>query len=142
MRVAGRVRSAWPASSVVMIATGVSERRALVSASAASAVSTCSGFGELAGGGDDVRRWHRERDVEVAVLEIELAGADVRLVIPALHVVVDGDARIPLRDLVERAVVSHAPAALRGHVEVPGEPRSSSAPGASGAARSTRIVVP
>ena len=78
-------------------------------------------IGEPAGRGDDVRRRHGEGDVEAAVLEIELAGADIRLVIPPFHVIVDGEARVPLRDLVEWSVVAHASGALRRHAEVPGK---------------------
>ena len=51
--------------------------------------------------------------------EIELAGTDVGLVIPAVHIVVHSQARIPLRDLVERAVVSHPSTALGRDVESP-----------------------
>src|SRR5450759_3550446 len=74
---------------------------------------------ELSGGGDDVRRRHCERDIEVAVFEIKLPRADVRLVVPAVDVVVNAEPRVPLRHLVERAIVPHASPALRRHVEVP-----------------------
>ena len=65
-------------------------------------------------------RRERERDIEVAVLEIELAGADVRQGVPAVHVVVHDQAGIPLADLVQpRADPSHAAAAVGRDREVP-----------------------
>src|SRR4029078_5467472 len=39
--------------------------------------------------------------------EVELALPEVWLCVPSAHVVVDGHARIPLSDLVQRAVASH-----------------------------------
>src|SRR6266508_3645556 len=59
---------------------------------------------------------HGDREVDVAVLEIELALAEVLLRVPAAHVVVDGEARIPLRDLVQPSLgellASHAVGAV------------------------------
>src|SRR5205085_12532904 len=46
-------------------------------------------------------------------------GTDVGLVVPAVDIIVDSQARIPLRDLVERAVVSHPSTALGRDVESP-----------------------
>src|SRR5205809_7770016 len=64
----------------------------------------------------DEPTWHGDRKVDVAVLEIELALAEVLLGVPAAHVVVDGEARIPLRDLVQPSLgellASHAVGAV------------------------------
>jgi hypothetical protein len=76
---------------------------------------------QFAGRGNDVRGGYRERDVELPVLEIELAGAYVRFVIPAVDVVVHRHARIPLRDLVKGPVVPHPAGTGRRHRERPGE---------------------
>ena len=76
---------------------------------------------QLARRRDDVRGRHYHRDIEVSVLEIELTGSDVWLVVPAVHIVVDGETRVPLRNLVERTVVPHSSATLWRHVESPGE---------------------
>ena len=43
-----------------------------------------------------------DADVELAEVVVELRGAEVELRVPAAEVVVDGDARVPLRRLVER----------------------------------------
>src|SRR5207244_13511858 len=55
----------------------------------------------------------------ISVLEIELALSQIWLCVPAPQVVVDADARIPLRDLVERLVAAHAIGAVLGDVEMP-----------------------
>ena len=69
--------------------------------------------------GDDVARGNGHREVVVAILEIELALPEVRLGVPSAQVVEDADTRIPLRELVERAVAPHAVGAVLGNVEVP-----------------------
>src|SRR3954466_6259725 len=74
---------------------------------------------QLPGCSDDVGCRDGERDVKVTVLQIELTGAYVRLVIPSPHIVVNGHARVPLRDLVERTIVAHASPTLRRDVEPP-----------------------
>ena len=70
-----------------------------------------------AAAGDGVAGRRGDGVVEVAVLEIELALAEVRIGVPAADVVVDRHARIPLRDLVERAVAPHPVGAVLGHAE-------------------------
>ena len=74
-----------------------------------------AGIEQHAGRAHDVGRRHREGDVEAPVLEIELAAADVRLVVPSAHVVVHRDARVPLAR------------ARRGSHRVPCAPRRSRA---------------
>ena len=78
-------------------------------------VSTSAGFWQRAGRGHDVAGRHRDGEVVVAVVEVELALAEVGLGVPAAHVVVDGDARIPLGELVQRAVAAHAVGAVLGN---------------------------
>src|SRR6266508_2672421 len=71
---------------------------------------------QTAGACYDEPTWHGDRKIDVAVLEIELALAEVLLRVPAAHVVVDGEARIPLRDLVQPSfgelLASHAVGAV------------------------------
>src|SRR6266536_3504098 len=80
---------------------------------------------ERAGGGDDVAARHGDRDVEIAVLEIELALPQVLLGVPAAYVVVDRHPRIPLGDLVQPAarvlLAAHAVGAVLGDLEVVGD---------------------
>src|SRR5258706_5079525 len=72
--------------------------------------------GQLPGAGDNEAARYGDRKVDVAILEIELALAEVLLAVPAAHVVVDGEARIPLRDLVQPSfgelLASHAVGAV------------------------------
>ena len=70
-----------------------------------------------AAAGDGVAGRRGDAVVDVAVLEVELALAEVRIGVPAADVVVDGHARVPLRDLVERAVAPHAIGAMLGNAE-------------------------
>ncbi len=58
---------------------------------------------ELARAGDDPVRRDSHRIIEIAVLEIEFLG-EVGQRVPAAKVVVDGHARVPLGDRVDRAV--------------------------------------
>ena len=64
---------------------------------------------------------HGDRDVEVAVLEVELALAQVLLGVPAAHVVVHGEPGVPLRDLVEPSagepLAAHAVGPMLRHLE-------------------------
>ncbi len=59
--------------------------------------------------------------LDVAVLEVKLAGTQVREGIPALDVVIDAHARVPLRDFVNHAVLGfqrpHAVGAILGDFE-------------------------
>ena len=131
------------ASSAVMICTTVG------GCAARSSRSICDGrqhFGavlEHAASRDDVAGGNRDGVVDVAVLEIELALAEIRIGVPAAHVVVDGHARIPLRDLVERAVAAHAVGAVLGNDErvLHADGRACRRAAASGASRSMRIIV-
>ena len=72
-------------------------------------------------GGDDEATRHGDRKVDVAVLEIELSLAEVLLGIPAAHVVVDGETRIPLRDFVQptlgELLAPHAVGAVLGNLK-------------------------
>src|SRR5207249_3219948 len=52
---------------------------------------------------DDEAARHRDRDVEIAVLEVELALTEVLFGVPPAHVVVHREPRVPLRDLVQPA---------------------------------------
>ena len=70
-------------------------------ARARSAVSTSFGFCELARAGDDHVRRHGHRIIEVAIFEIEFL-REVGQRVPAAKVVIDGHARIPLGDRVDR----------------------------------------
>src|SRR3989449_5805933 len=57
-----------------------------------------------------------ERHVEVTILEVELAGADIGQRIPPVHVVVHDQARVPLADLVQaRSDPPHSAPAVRRH---------------------------
>ena len=76
---------------------------------------------ERAGRPHDVCCRECERDVEASVVQVELAAPDVRLVVPAAYVVEHRHARIPLRDLVERAVPSHSARAVFRDRGVPGD---------------------
>ena len=110
-------RRAAPASSAAMTCTTLGDF------AARSSRSICGGGEDLrpvlqhAAAGDDVPRGHGDGVVDVAVLEIELSLPEVLVGVPAAHVVVDGHARIPLRDLVQRAVATHAVGAVLGDVE-------------------------
>ena len=79
------------------------------------------GIRQTAGACDDEAARYGDRKVDVAVLEIELALAEVLLGVPAAHVVVNGDARIPLRDLVQPSFgelfASHAVGAVLGNLK-------------------------
>src|SRR4029077_9776221 len=77
------------------------------------------GIRELSGSGNDVRPGDSQRHIKVAVLQVELARTDVRLVIPTVNIVIDDHPRVPLRHLIERTVVSHASPTLRRDIEVP-----------------------
>src|SRR5438552_214178 len=125
---AGRV-AAWPTSFFAMMATVESEPSACASRARCAAVSTSSGLvnrpvpatmkprGTVMASSisstatsispspchDEAAR-HGDGEIDVAVLEIELALAEVLLAVPAAHVVVDGHARVPLRDLVQPAL--------------------------------------
>src|SRR5437660_833505 len=69
---------------------------------------------------DEKARGERERDVEVAVFQVKLARPDVGERVPAVHVVVYDQARVPLADLVEaRADAPHPPAAVGRDGKVP-----------------------
>ena len=80
-----------------------------------------SGVLECTGRGHEKAARHRDGDVEVTVLEVELALAEVLLRVPAAHVVVDRHARVPLRDLVQPAagelLPSHAVGSVLRHFE-------------------------
>ena len=71
--------------------------------------------------GHEVCRRYRERDVKAPVLEIELARADVRLVVPAADIVEHREPRVPLGHLIKRPVMTHASGAHRRHAEMPRE---------------------
>ena len=77
------------------------------------------GIEEPAGGRDDIASGYRHVHVELAILQVELARADVGLVVPSLHVIIDRDAGIPLPQLVKRPVVPHPAGAVGRHREVP-----------------------
>ena len=113
--------SARPASSAVMMATGVDERRARASLARWVSRQDLGRIAQHASRADDVVRRYGQRYVETAVLEVELSSADVGLVVPAAHVVVDRHARIPLSELVERAVATHAARPVVGHREAPAD---------------------
>ena len=66
---------------------------------------------------DRVAGGRRDTVVDVAVLEIELALPEVRIGVPATDVVVHRHARVPLRDLVQRAVAAHAIGAVLRNAE-------------------------
>ena len=76
---------------------------------------------EPSGPGDDESPRDRDREIDVAVLEVELALAEVLFRIPAAHVVVDCEARIPLGDLIQPPLcelfASHAIGAVLRHLE-------------------------
>src|SRR5204863_7720897 len=75
-----------------------------------------------AGAAHDEPRGNGEGHVVVAVLEVELAGADVGQGIPAVHVVVHDQPRVPLAQLVQAGCdAAHAPAAVRRDREMPGD---------------------
>src|SRR5439155_15634898 len=61
------------------------------------------GVGERPRRGHHEALRHGDRHVEIAVLEVELALAEVRLGVPAAHVVVYRYPRVPLRDLIQPA---------------------------------------
>jgi hypothetical protein len=89
-----------------------------------SAVKRQVSVGYSVGGRDDHVGRHGQAHVETAVLEVELALAEVLLRVPAPHVVVDRHARIPLRHLVDRRPVDvfHAhPAAVGTEREGPAQ---------------------
>ena len=74
-----------------------------------------------AGALHDVVVRHREAHVVVAEVEVELALPQELVGLPAVHVIVDGGAGVPLRHLVEPSVLhllAHPPAiaAVLGHV--------------------------
>jgi hypothetical protein len=58
-----------------------------------------------------------DAEVDVAVLQVELALPEIGIRIPSADVVVDGHAWIPLRDLVQRAVTPHPVGAVLRHAE-------------------------
>ena len=74
-----------------------------------------------AGSRDDEAARDGNGEIDVAILEIELTLAEILLGVPAAHVVVDGEPRIPLRDLVQPAFrkpfAPHAIRAVLGHLE-------------------------
>ncbi len=71
------------------------------------------------GRGDDVASRHGDLERVVAVLEVELALSEVWLGIEAAEIVVDRNAGIPLRDLIQRPITTHAVGAVLRNVEVP-----------------------
>ena len=79
-----------------------------------------AGILQRTGRGDDVAGRERDRQVVVAEVEVELALPEVGLDVPAAHVIVDGDAGIPLRNLVERTVAAHPVGTVLRHQEVIG----------------------
>ncbi len=84
--------------------------------------------------GNEEPRRQRERDVEVAVFEVELPGADVGQGIPSVYVVVHDHPRVPLADLVQPVSdAPHAPAAVWRHREMPGDVEVDRSPGRQGA---------
>ncbi len=90
-----------------------------------------------------VRR-HRETHVEAAVLQVELAVAQILLGVPAAHIVVHGEPRIPLGDLEDRGTVhgldAHpVPIGPKGKVQEIA--RSWRPLGGNGRGSSTRIMV-
>ena len=78
-------------------------------------------IGKPSGAGDDESARHRDREIDVAVFQVELALAEVLFRVPAAHIVVDGEARIPLGDLVEPALgellAPHPIGAVLRHLE-------------------------
>ena len=79
------------------------------------------GIVERSGGGHDVSSRHGHAECKVAVVQIELALSEIRLGVPAAHVVVHRHTRIPLRNLVELAVASHAVGAMLRHRKTVGD---------------------
>ena len=77
------------------------------------------GILQCARGRDDVSRRYRDRERVVAVVEVEFALAQIRLDVPAAHVVVDRDTRIPLRDFEQCAIATHAVRAMLGNQKRP-----------------------
>ena len=74
---------------------------------------------------DDEAARHGQREIDVAVLEVELALTEVLLGVPAPHVVVDREPRVPLGDLVQpprgEVLPAHAVGAVLGDLEGEGE---------------------
>ena len=65
---------------------------------------------------------HGQTHIEVAILEVELSRAEKGERIPAVYVVVDGHARIPLAQLVElRSDPPHPTAAVGRNRKMPGD---------------------
>ena len=137
----GRAAPLFSSASVMMF-TGVSDFAACASREICVGVSTSVGVLQHARRRDDVAGRHGHREVVVAVLEIELALPEIRLGVPAAQVVVHADARIPLRELVQRAVAPHAVGAVFRNVEVPRDVEGRRLPGRERRARSTFITVP
>ena len=75
----------------------------------------------MPGAGHDVAGRQRHLVVDVAVLEVELALAEVLVGVPAVHVVVDRHARVPLGELVQRPLATHPVGAVLGDVEAVGQ---------------------
>lgn len=92
-----------------------------------------AGVLEHAGTGHDVTGRYRDLEGVIAVLQVELALAKVRLGVPAPQIVVHTAARILLRDLVERTVASHAVATVLWDTKVPGDVEGGALAGGQGA---------
>ena len=93
-----------PTSSGAMMWTMVSECRAAASRSRSARGEHLGGVLQHAGASHGVAGRRRDGEVDVAVLQVELAVAQVLRGVPAGDVVVHGHARIPLGDLVQPAL--------------------------------------
>ncbi len=88
-----------------------------------------AGVVERASSTHNVAGGDRDSVGEVAVLEIELTLPEVRLGVPSLQIVIHGDPRIPLRQLVQRPVAAHPIRAVHRHLKMPGDVEHRGGPG-------------
>ena len=82
-----------------------------------------------AGCSNGITRGNSYRKIDVAVFQIEFALSEIRVRVPAYHIVIYRHARIPLRNFVQCTVSPHPIRAMIGHAKFEFHPNFSGRPG-------------